>query len=91
MRNPIAPSIPLAIVLLAVVAAVALRAASNVRRPEPRWRAGTQTPPFTVTADEGPAGYPGSTHEQMQYTFHELHASGRHAVCAVCDSQYSWA
>lgn len=31
---------------------------------------------------------PDSSVEQMQYVFHELHADGRHAVCAVCDSQY---
>jgi hypothetical protein len=87
VKNPMAPNIPLAVVLFAVVAAVALRAAS--RWPKPRWVAGTQTPPFTETADEGPTGWPTSAVEQMQHTFHELHASGRHAVCAVCDSQYS--
>jgi hypothetical protein len=87
VKNPIPPNIPLAIVLFAAVAAAALRAAS--RRPKPRWVAGTQTPPFTVTADERPTGGQTSTAEQMQHTFHELHASGRHAVCEVCDSQYS--
>ncbi|HEY6315321.1 MAG TPA: hypothetical protein VIY52_31580 [Streptosporangiaceae bacterium] len=87
MKNPITPNIALAIVLFAAVAAVALRAAS--RRPKPRWVAGTQTPAFTVTADERPIGCQTSAVEQMQHTFHELHASGRHAVCEVCDSQYS--
>jgi hypothetical protein len=87
VKNPMAPNIPLAIVLFAVLAAVALRAAS--RRPKPRWVAGTQTPPFTVAADKGPTGCRASAVEQMQHAFHELHASGRHAVCAVCDSQYS--
>jgi hypothetical protein len=87
VKNPITPNIPLAIVLFAAVAAVALRAAS--KRPKPRWVAGSHTPPFTVTADERPTGCPTSAVEQMQHTFHELHASGRHAVCAVCDSQYS--
>ena len=87
MRDPIAPNIPLAIVLFAVVAAIALRAAS--RRPKPRWVTGTQTPPFTVTAAKEPADCRASAVEQMQHTFHELHASGRHAACAVCDSQYS--
>jgi hypothetical protein len=24
----------------------------------------------------------------MDYIFHELHADGRHALCAVCGSQY---
>jgi hypothetical protein len=26
--------------------------------------------------------------EQMQHVFHELHADGRHALCAVCDDRY---
>jgi hypothetical protein len=26
--------------------------------------------------------------EQMRHVFHELHAAGRHALCAVCDAQY---
>jgi hypothetical protein len=26
--------------------------------------------------------------EQMQHIFHELHADGRNALCAVCDGQY---
>ena len=87
MKNPMAANIPLAIVLFAVVAALALRAAS--RRPKPRWVASTPTPPFTVTAAKEPTGCRASAVEQMQHAFHELHASGRHAACAVCDSQYS--
>ena len=35
-----------------------------------------------------PPGRPASVVEQMQYVFHELHADGRHALCAVCDSQH---
>jgi len=35
-----------------------------------------------------PGGGPGSSVEQMHDVFHELHADGRHALCAVCDSQY---
>jgi hypothetical protein len=31
---------------------------------------------------------PTSVVEQMQQVFHELHADGRNALCAVCDSQY---
>ena len=31
---------------------------------------------------------PASSVEQMNDVFHELHAEGRHALCAVCDSQY---
>jgi hypothetical protein len=48
MKNPMAPDIPLAIVLFAAMAAVALRAAA--RRPEPRSVPGTG--PAPVTADE---------------------------------------
>jgi hypothetical protein len=33
-------------------------------------------------------GQPASVMEQMQHVFHELHAAGRNAVCAVCDGQY---
>jgi hypothetical protein len=33
-------------------------------------------------------GRPASVVEQMQQIFHELHAEGRNALCAVCDSQY---
>jgi hypothetical protein len=35
-----------------------------------------------------PTGQPASAVERMQHVFHELHASGRHALCAVCDGQY---
>ena len=35
-----------------------------------------------------PGGGPGSPVEKMHAVFHELHADGRHALCAVCDSQY---
>jgi hypothetical protein len=34
-----------------------------------------------------PGGGPDSSIEQMQYVFHELHADGQHALCAVCGSQ----
>jgi hypothetical protein len=51
MTNPMAPTIPLAIVLFAGVVAVALRAA--VRRPEPQGVPSTQPAAVTVTADEG--------------------------------------
>jgi hypothetical protein len=33
-------------------------------------------------------GRPAITVEQTQLIFHELHAAGRNALCAVCDSQY---
>jgi hypothetical protein len=35
-----------------------------------------------------PPGRPAGVVEQMQHVFHELHADGRNALCAVCDSQY---
>ena len=33
-------------------------------------------------------GGPDSSVDQMDYIFHELHADGHHALCAVCGSQY---
>jgi hypothetical protein len=36
----------------------------------------------------GPPGRPVSAVDQRQDIFHELHADGRNAACAVCDSQY---
>ena len=30
---------------------------------------------------------PGPAAEQLQYVFHELHADGRNAFCAVCNGQ----
>jgi hypothetical protein len=47
-----------------------------------------------ATADESPAqpavatGTHDSAAEQMRRIFHELHADGRNAQCAVCDGQY---
>jgi hypothetical protein len=35
-----------------------------------------------------PPGQPASAVEQAQHVFHELHAAGRNALCAVCDDQY---
>jgi hypothetical protein len=35
-----------------------------------------------------PPGRPASAVDQAQHIFHELHADGRNAFCAVCDSQY---
>jgi hypothetical protein len=75
----------LAIVLLAAMAAAALRAAA--RRPEPRWAPGAESAPVAVKTP-GPPGRPASAVEQMQDIFHELHADGRNAACTVCDSQY---
>ena len=78
--------IPLTIVIFAAVTgAVALRAAD--RRPAvtadlPDFAGhGRVIPPGT------PGGGPDNSVEQMKYVFHELHADGRHALCAVCGSQ----
>ena len=84
MKNLITPNITLALVLVAAMAAVALRAA--VRRPEPRRASGAGSAPFTVRAPGPPA--PAGAVEQMQDVFHELHADGRNAACTVCDGQY---
>ena len=35
-----------------------------------------------------PLDRPASAVDQVQHIFHELHAYGRNAICAVCDSQY---
>jgi hypothetical protein len=85
MKNLMTPSITLAIVFLAAMAAVALRAAA--RRPEPRWAPGAGSAPIAVRTP-GSLGRPASAVEQMQDIFHELHAEGRNAACTVCDSQY---
>lgn len=85
MKNLITPNITLALVLVAAVAAVALRDAA--RRPEPRRASGAGSAPFTVRAP-GPPGRPAGAVEQMQDVFHELHADGRNAACTVCDGQY---
>jgi hypothetical protein len=85
MKNLMTPSIALAIVFLAAMAAVALRAAA--RRPEPRWAPGAESAPIAVRTPGSP-GRPASAVEQMQDIFHELHADGRNAACTICDSQY---
>src|SRR5271155_5044485 len=103
MKNLITPNIALALVLVAAMTAVALRAAA--RRPEPRrgaragappvpgggprppGPAGPRSAPFAGRAP-GPPGRPASAVEQMQDVFHELHADGRNAACTVCDGRY---
>ena len=85
MKNLMTPSITLAIVFLAAMAAVALRAAA--RRPEPRRAPGAESAPIAVRKPGSP-GRPASAVEQMRDIFHELHADGRNAACTVCDSQY---
>ena len=85
MKNVMTPNITLAIVFLAAIAVVALRAAA--RRPEPRWAPGAESASIAVRPP-GSAGRAASAVEQMQDIFHELHADGRHAACTVCDSYY---
>jgi len=85
MKNLMTPDITLAIVLVAAMAAVALRVAA--RRPEPRRASGAGSAPAAVTTPSSP-GRPASAAEQVQAIFHELHPDGRNAVCTVCDSQY---
>lgn len=85
MKNVVTPNVTLAIVLLAPMAAVALRAA--VRRPARRWAPGAGSAPIAVRTPSSP-GRPASVAEQMQDIFHELHADGRNADCTVCDRQY---
>ena len=79
------PNMTLAIVLLAAMAAIALRAAA--RRPAPRWAPVTGSARIAVRTSGSP-GRPASAVEQMQDIFHELHADGRNAACTVCDGQY---
>ena len=85
MKTVMTPNMTLVIVLLAAMAAAALRAAA--RRPSPRWAPGAGTAPV-AEGTPGSPGPPASAAEQMQDIFHELHADGRNAVCTVCDSQY---
>ena len=85
MKNLMTPNITLAIVFVAAMAAVALRAAA--RRPEPRWASGAGSAPVAVKTPGSPCR-PASAVEQMRDIFHELHADGRNPVCTVCDSQY---
>jgi hypothetical protein len=81
VRNWLSAGIPLAVVVLAAVAAVALR--TGARRPGPREVLGTETPTVAATAEDSPP-QPG----QVQHVFHELHAEGQHALCEVCAGQY---
>ena len=85
MKNLMTPNMTLAIVLMAAMAAVALRAAA--RRLEPRWAPGAESAPISVTIS-APPGQAANAVERMQDIFHELHADGRNAACTVCDSQY---
>jgi hypothetical protein len=58
-------------------------------RPWPAVTTGTQDGAGDEMArPPGPPDRPATAVEQMQHVFHELHADGRNALCAVCDSQY---
>jgi hypothetical protein len=48
----------------------------------------TGADPGAVTADvtDIAGGGPDGSVKPMDYVFHELHADGRHALCAVCGS-----
>jgi hypothetical protein len=85
MKNVMTPNITLALVVLAAMAVVALRAAA--RRPEPRPAPGAESTPVAARTYGSP-GRAASAVEQMQDIFHELHADGRNAACTVCDGQY---
>jgi len=95
MKTQLAPNIPLAIVLFAAVAAIALRAAA--RRLEPRRAPGAEPGQAAVTANRvrprsavmTTPGRPAGAVEQTQQVFHELHAAGRNVLCGVCDGQYA--
>jgi hypothetical protein len=55
----------------------------------PAMSSGTQNGTGPETAGPpGPAGEPAGVVEQMERVFHELHADGRNASCAVCDGEY---
>src|SRR4029077_20057320 len=60
MKNVMTPNITLAIVLVAAMAAVALRAAA--RRPEPRWASGAGPAPVALRTPSSP-GRPASAAE----------------------------
>jgi hypothetical protein len=59
------------------------------REPHPAAAAAAQSTAADETGDgqPGAATRPGAAAGQMQYVFHELHADGRHAICALCNGQ----
>ena len=80
-------NVPLAIIIFAAVTAVALRAegqATTMTADRPDIARHGISRPSAI-----PSNAAGSS-EQMQYVFHELHPHGRHALCAVCESQYRY-
>jgi len=78
-------NIPLALIIVAAVTAVALRAegqATAMTANMPDIARHKMSKPPTIS------NKPDRSVEQMQDVFHELHPDGRHALCAVCDGQY---
>jgi hypothetical protein len=58
------------------------------RRPRSAVTTGTQDGAAReMVRPPSPPGRPAIVVEQMQHVFHELHADGRNALCAVCDGQ----
>jgi hypothetical protein len=58
-------------------------------RPRPAGTTGTHDRAVRQMARPArPPGQPARAVVQAQHIFHELHADGRNALCAVCDSQY---
>jgi hypothetical protein len=87
VKNLLSANIPLAIVIFAMAAAVALRAVA--RRPGPRGVLGAEPPPVTAVTEDSQAQHSPPA-EQMQHVFHELHAEGHHGLCEVCANQYRY-
>jgi len=81
MRNLLPANVPLAIVIFAAMAALALRAAT--RRTTARGIPGAEAVLVTAIAEDS---WPDGSREQMQSVFHELHADGHHALCGVCNN-----
>jgi hypothetical protein len=73
-----------AVIIFAAVTAITLRTAG--RRPAVAADMTDIAGQGTANAPGTPDGGPGSSVEQMDYIFHELHPDGRHALCAVCGS-----
>jgi hypothetical protein len=84
MKRHMPQDILRAIIIFAAVTAITLRTAG--RRPAVTADTTDITEYGTANPPGIPGGDPGSSIEQMDYIFHELHPDGRHALCAVCGS-----
>ncbi len=90
MKNTLAPGVPLAIVLSAAVATVALRAAA--RHQQPRWLPGTDPEPVTATAKES-RPWPAVTVGTQDGAGHEMPGppgSPRRPPSTVDQTQYAF-